>query len=153
MRPSTLREVSERIMDGADPVKSFSEFLDHFYDRTTHLQMVGCLREEPILLDDERLNALYGATTEYLSKRYRLGAMPDWIGGPRRVLREPWFTSPDETVREYLTFTSPAEFRSRNIFTEAAPLRRARTWQAERRLQRRLAGPSEETRVPKVETG
>jgi hypothetical protein len=29
-------------------------------------------------------------------------------------------------MQEYLAFTSPAEFRSRNIFTEERPLRRAR---------------------------
>jgi hypothetical protein len=29
-------------------------------------------------------------------------------------------------MKEYLAFTSPAEFRSRNIFTEERPLRRAR---------------------------
>jgi hypothetical protein len=30
-------------------------------------------------------------------------------------------------MREYLAYASPAEFRSRNIFTEERPLRRART--------------------------
>jgi hypothetical protein len=30
-------------------------------------------------------------------------------------------------MREYLTYASPAEFRSRNIFTEERPLRRARS--------------------------
>jgi hypothetical protein len=29
-------------------------------------------------------------------------------------------------MREYLTFASPAEFASRNVFTEELPLRRAR---------------------------
>jgi hypothetical protein len=32
----------------------------------------------------------------------------------------------DKAMREYLTFASPAEFRSRNIFTEERPLRRGR---------------------------
>jgi hypothetical protein len=32
----------------------------------------------------------------------------------------------DDGFREYLTFSSPAEFASRNIFTEERPLRRAR---------------------------
>jgi len=30
-------------------------------------------------------------------------------------------------MREYLTYSSPAEFASRNIFTEERPLRRARS--------------------------
>jgi hypothetical protein len=40
-----------------------------------------------------------------------------------------WHTtsSDADAMREYLTFASPAEFRSRNIFTEERPLRRARS--------------------------
>ncbi|MCK1514523.1 hypothetical protein IVB22_18500 [Bradyrhizobium sp. 190] len=43
-------------------------------------------------------------------------------------LDRPWFTAadPSDAMREYLTFSSPAEFASRNIFTEERPLRRAR---------------------------
>jgi hypothetical protein len=33
-------------------------------------------------------------------------------------------------MREHLTFASPAEFASRNIFTEERPLRRARSPQS-----------------------
>ena len=38
------------------------------------------------------------------------------------------FLHPDDSdaMREYLTFSSPGEFASRNIFTEERPLRRAR---------------------------
>jgi hypothetical protein len=138
MRPFTLLEVSERIDKGADPVKEFSEFLDHFYDKVTNFQMVACLEEEPILLKDGARNALFAAAAEYLSKRYQLSSVPEWVNGPQRKLREPWFTTPDEGMKEYLIYSSPAEFRSRNIFTEAVPLRRARTWQAEERLQERM---------------
>lgn len=44
-----------------------------------------------------------------------------------RRLDEPWFTTPapDPAMIEYLVHSSPAEFRSRNIFTEERPLRRA----------------------------
>ncbi|MGI2035348.1 hypothetical protein ACRQ1B_23460 [Rhizobium panacihumi] len=139
MRPSTLREVSERVVAGADPVKQFSEFLDHFYDRPDQRQMQACLLEEPMMLDDVRLNAFYAASADYLSKRYRLGSIPAWSNGQDRCLDSPWFTQEDQAVRGYLSFSSPAEFRCRNIFTEAVPLRRARTWQAEERLQQRLA--------------
>ncbi|MCQ1765721.1 hypothetical protein NOJ28_09285 [Neorhizobium galegae] len=140
-------------MDGGDPVKELSEFLDHFYDRATDIQMVACFADEPIILKDEKLNALYGATAEYLSKRYRLSIVPAWVRGPHRFLREPWFTPSDDNLREYLTFTSPAEFRSRNIFTEATPLRRARTWQAEQRLEQRLTTPTEqEMQVSKLKS-
>lgn len=138
MRPSTLREVSERVAAGADPVKQFSEFLDHFYDRTDQEQMLLCLSEEPVILADPRANAFYAASADYLAKRYKLDIIPVWVNGADRSLDSPWFIQPDEALRGYLTFSSPAEFRSRNIFTEAVPLRRARTWQVEQRLQQRL---------------
>jgi hypothetical protein len=63
-----------------------------------------------------------------LAKQRRLGRVPPWASGPARRLTIPWFTtaSPSDAMREYLTFASPAEFASRNIFTEERPLRRAR---------------------------
>ncbi|WP_315921836.1 hypothetical protein [Mesorhizobium sp. SP-1A] len=141
MRPFTLLEVSERVRNGANSVKEFSEFLDYFYDRTTQAQMIACLADEPLILDDQRLNALYAASADYLSKRYRLSFTPKWVYDPKRFLDEPWFSTTEEDLREYLTFTSPSEFRSRNIFTEAVPLRRARTWQAEQRVEQWLSEP------------
>jgi len=51
-----------------------------------------------------------------------------WVFEPSRFLEHAWHVSQLDSpgMREYLTFTSPAEFRSRNIFTEERPLRRAR---------------------------
>lgn len=127
-RPSTLKEVSERVLDGEDATKLFSEFLDHFYDRRTKSQMVACFVDEPPLVAGlPRLDAMYAATAEYLSKRYWLNSIPEWIDAPERYLDQPWFVTSNRDLHELLTFYSPAEFRSRNIFTEAAPLRRART--------------------------
>jgi len=81
-----------------------------------------------MLTQDDRLDALVGAIAEYLAKQRRLGRVPAWVCDPARRLAEPWFTtsSPSDAMREYLTFASPAEFASRNIFTEERPLRRAR---------------------------
>ena len=63
-----------------------------------------------------------------LAKQRRLGRVPHWVSDPARRLDRPWFTAtnPSAALREYLTFSSPAEFASRNIFTEERPLRRAR---------------------------
>lgn len=131
-RPHTLRETSERIATGCEPVKEISEFLDVFYDCASKEDMVACLEEEPVLLPVKMLNAYFGAAAEYLSKRYQLPELPVWISNKARYLDEPWFVN--DEVREYLTWASPAEFRTRNIFTEEAPLRRARTWKAEERF-------------------
>ena len=77
-----------------------------------------------------------GAIAEYLAKQYKLGRIPSWASGTSRYLDRPWHTSSifidwkrevlSDAMREYLTFASPAEFASRNIFTEERPLRRAR---------------------------
>lgn len=126
MRPNTLAEAIDRIRSGEPQEKALAEFLDRFYGMTDTQSRSATLAAEPDLLGDARLDALAGAIAEYLAKRY--GAdIPSWASGARRTLKEPWFTTerPGPGINEYLWHASPAEFRSRNIFTEALPLRRA----------------------------
>jgi hypothetical protein len=129
MRPNTLVEAVERIRTGLAPDAVLAEFVDSFdlakTDRDRYLAIEG----EPGLTGDVRLDALVGAIAEYLAKQRRLGHVPRWVCDPARFLTSPWFTTaaPSDAMREYLTFSSPAEFASRNIFTEEQPLRRARS--------------------------
>ena len=92
------------------------------------------LADEPPLTGDARLDALAGAAAEYLAKKYR-AEVPAWTRAPLRYLRDPWFTTeaPGPGINEFLWHSSPAEFRSRNIFTEARPFRRASQQLAARR--------------------
>lgn len=126
MRPNTLAEAIDRIRDGEPREKAIAEFLDQFYGMADARIRSGALAAEPALVGDARLDALAGAIAEYLAKRY--GAdIPRWASGNDRTLDEPWFTTakPGPGINEYLWHSSPAEFRSRNIFTEGLPLRRA----------------------------
>jgi hypothetical protein len=129
MRPNTLAEAVERVRSGAARDAMLAEFVDSFDLAPTPNARYACLAEEPVVGDDPQLDALVGAMAEYLAKQHRLGRVPEWTSGPRRRLAQPWFTvaSPTDAMREYLTFASPAEFASRNIFTEERPLRRARS--------------------------
>ena len=129
MRPATLAQAYERVAAGADFETALSELLDTFYLAPSALQRLAVLRDEPGLSGDPRLDALAGAIAEYLARQYRLPEIPDWAFEPCRYLDRAWHTTPfaDDAMREYLTFASPAEFRSRNIFTEERPLRRARS--------------------------
>jgi hypothetical protein len=129
MRPATLAQTYERIMDGAEIDAALSEFLDTFYLAPTVEQRMDTLRDEPALTGDPRKDALAGAVAEYLARQYQLPEVPDWAFRPARYLERAWHTTPfaSSAMREYLTFASPAEFRSRNIFTEERPLRRARS--------------------------
>jgi len=129
MRPNTLAEAVEQIHMGAAQDITLAEFIDSFDLAPTPAARFACIADEPVVGADPKLDALVGAMAEYLAKQHRLGRVPAWTSGPRRRLDQPWFTTalPTDAMREYLTFSSPAEFASRNIFTEERPLRRARS--------------------------
>lgn len=126
MRPNTLSETYDRIIDGEPVEKAFAEFLDTFYGLSSEAAQTRALTGEPSLTGDLHLDALAGAVAEYLARQHRAD-VPSWTAGPQRYLRDPWFTTetPGPGISEFLWHSSPAEFRSRNIFTEARPLRRA----------------------------
>src|SRR5882724_13194294 len=128
MRPNTLADAVERIQAGSARDVELAEFVDAFESAGTDRERYASIEREPKLTGDDRLDALVGAIAEYLAKQRRLGRVPQWTSDPARRLTSPWFTtaSPSDAMREYLTFSSPAEFASRNIFTEERPLRRAR---------------------------
>ena len=128
MRPNTLAEAVERISSGAPLDVALAEFVDTFDLAANDHDRYASIERDPGFTGDERLDALVGAVAEYLAKQRRLGRVPPWAGDPRRRLSTPWFTtaSPSPAMREYLTYSSPGEFASRNIFTEERPLRRAR---------------------------
>ena len=128
MRPSTLAEAVERIQGGLPRAAVLAEFVDSFDLASTDDARFTSIEREPKLTGDARLDALVGAIAAYLAKQRRLGRVPHWVCDPARRLAEPWFTtdSPSPGMREYLTFSSPGEFSSRNILPKSAPLRRAR---------------------------
>lgn len=128
MHPNTLADAVEEIEAGSARDVVLAEFVDVFDLARTDRDRYASIEREPKLTGDVRLDALVGAIAEYLAKQRRLDRVPRWVSNPARSLAMPWFTttSPSDAMREYLTFSSPAEFASRNIFTEERPLRRAR---------------------------
>jgi hypothetical protein len=128
MRPATLAEAIKRIVDGSPQEKALPEFLDTFYLAQTAEKQLATIADRPMLTGDQHLDAFVGAAAEYLARQYQLPSIPEWVFEPHRFLERAWHVSQlgDAGMREYLTFASPAEFRSRNIFTEERPLRRAR---------------------------
>jgi hypothetical protein len=128
MRPATLASAIERIIAGEPQETALPEFLDTFYLASSLEARIATLADRPPATDNSHLDALAGAIAEYLSRQYALPCIPDWAFEPDRYLERAWHVGPfdDAAMREYLTFASPAEFRSRNIFTEERPLRRAR---------------------------
>jgi hypothetical protein len=129
MRPNTLAEAVERVRAGQPQDVALAEFVDSFLMAPDDRARFAAIEVEPAPSDDVRLDALVGAIAEYLAKQYRLTRVPHWASEPRRRLDQPWFTTTSSSpgMREYLSFASPAEFRSHNIFTDEQPLRRARS--------------------------
>ncbi len=129
MRPSTLAEACRRVEEGARREIALGDFLQAFYTQTSIEARGAMLADEPALSADARWNALVGGIAEYLFKRWAPNHPPFWPGDRSRYLREPWFphAGDDPGLREYLTFVSPPEFKSRNIMTDEQPLRRAVT--------------------------
>lgn len=128
MRPATLAQTAERIASGQPLDKALPEFLDEFYLAATPELQIPMLTEEPIPTGNPQVDGLLGAVAEYLAHQFDLPKVPAWAYSPIRYLDRAWHASSiaDDGMREYLTFASPAEFASRNIFTEERPLRRAR---------------------------
>jgi hypothetical protein len=128
MRPATLAKAIERVIAGEPQEFALPEFLDAFYLSPTPEAQFATLIDRPRPSGDVRLDAFAAAVAEYLARQYALPGIPDWAFEPSRYLDRAWHVTPfaDDAMREYLTFASPAEFRSRNIFTEERPLRRAR---------------------------
>ncbi|CCD91287.1 conserved hypothetical protein [Bradyrhizobium sp. ORS 375] len=134
MRPNTLAEAVARIGRGEPREIMLAEFVDTFDLAPSDEARYAAIEAEPDLTGDTRTDALAGAIAEYLAKQRRLGRVPPWTGGPARRLKDPWFTtsSTSPALLEYLTFASPGEFASRNIFTDERPLRRARDTSGQR---------------------
>src|SRR5215208_1567714 len=125
MRPATLAEATRRIVDGTPQQKALPEFLDTFYLAPTAESRLAAIADRPPETGDRQLDAFVGAAAEYLARQYQLPAIPEWVFEPYRFLDHAWHVSQldEPAMKEYLAFTSPAEFRSRNIFTEERPLR------------------------------
>jgi hypothetical protein len=132
----TLAQAFEKIVGGEQPEGPLSEFIEAFFRTEADEARLSLLAEAPPPTGQKRLDALAGAMAEYMAKHFRLPSVPSWVGESGRYLDRAWHVilfndgrarpslSTDEALREFLTFSSPAEFRSRNIFTEAAPFAR-----------------------------
>jgi len=125
-RPGTLAEALQwQIEKPEEGRTALAGFLDEFYLDGDRENRLARLQTSPSLVDDSRVNALFGAIGEHLCRRWKLGIPPKWTEAEERFLHEPYFMGP-ERMKPFLIAESPSAFRRRFIFTEAEPLRRAR---------------------------
>ena len=116
-RPKTLVEVAEHVLQGADAGMEIKDFLHEFKD-------AGCfamLEQAPPALAGRvekggMLDAYLQALAVYLAVKVDSDP-PAWTQ-PAIQLPDPWFASPGAAIRNYLLLSSPAPFRSRNLFID-----------------------------------
>ena len=102
-----------------------ASFLDEFYLDRCPTSRAERLADAPVLTGNSQFDALIGAIGEHLSRRWRLGTIPDWTEQPERFLKSPCFLGAERMKPVYLV-ESPSAYRRRFLFTEMEPLRRAR---------------------------
>ena len=126
MRPKTLAEVAQLVINGDSFDRCLANFLDEFYaapDAKALAEAPALLA--PVLGDPGQVQDAYlAATAEELARVHGL-CVPTWVAAETRKLHRPWFASPLAALRAVLLLESPAAFRSRNLFISENALTRA----------------------------
>jgi hypothetical protein len=104
-------------MQGADAGMEIKDFLHQFQVDASPTM----LKPPPVALTGrvdkgQLLDAYLQALAVYLSVKLDVDP-PAWTQ-PAIQLSKPWFASPGAALRNYLLMSSPAPFRSRNIFID-----------------------------------
>lgn len=126
MRPKTLAEVAQLVVNGDSFDRCLANFLDEFYAAPNAEALADApALLAPVLGDPGHVQDAYlAATAEELARVHRL-SVPTWVAAETRKLHRPWFASPLAALRAVLLLESPAAFRSRNLFISENALNRA----------------------------
>jgi hypothetical protein len=124
MRPKTLAEVAELVLQGEPFHLCLKDFLDGFYLQPTN----EALAAEPARLEASSASgkvydAYLAATAEALACHAHLNT-PGWAYAESRKLHHPWFALTLASLRAVLLVESPAAFRSRHLFVSENALSR-----------------------------
>jgi hypothetical protein len=116
-RPKTLAEVAGNIIEGADAGMEIKDFLHEFQACGSPAMLQ---QAPPVLADLVEKGEIYDAYLQALAVylMVKLDCDPPSWTHPALQLRDPWFASPGAAIRNYLLLSSPAPFRSRNLFID-----------------------------------
>ena len=117
MRPKTLAEVADLVLNGDAFDRCLANFLDEFYAApTSDAFLTAPALLEPKFGEAGRVQDAYlAATAEELARAYQI-SVPEWTAADTRKLHRPWFASSLSSLRAVLLLESPPAFRSRNLF-------------------------------------
>src|SRR5580700_9153736 len=116
-RPKSILEVAGHILQGADAGMEVKDFLHEFKEGGSP----SMLEQPPPALNGHvekgaMLDAYLQALAVYLA--VKIDSDPPAWTQPAIQLPDPWFASPGAAIRNYLLLSSPAPFRSRNLFID-----------------------------------
>jgi hypothetical protein len=116
-RPKTVAELGVRIIEGADAGMELKDFLHEFQENSSPTTLEA---SPPTLAGrvekGQILDAYLQALAVYLAAELNSDP-PAWTRPPIQ-LPDPWFASPGAAIRNYLLISSPAPFRTRNLFID-----------------------------------
>ena len=126
MRPKTLAEIAQLVINGDSFDRCLANFLDEFYAAPNAEALADApALIEPALGDPGHVQDAYlAATAEELARAHKF-SVPAWVATETRKLHRPWFASPLAALRAVLLLESPAAFRARNLFVSENALTRA----------------------------
>ncbi len=126
MKPRTLAEVAQLVLNGGSFDRCLANFLDEFYAAPNSRALVKSPRLlVPRLGELGRVQDAYLAATALELARAHHLTVPAWTTARMRKLHRPWFASPLSALRAVLLLESPAAFRERNLFVSQNALSRA----------------------------
>lgn len=120
-RAKSLAEVAERVRQGAEIGYEVKDLL-HEFQVAAGMEMIltAPVRLAGAVDNGERYDAFLQALAVHLAVKLN-DEPPSWTQPPVQ-LSKPWFASPGKAIRNYLLISSPAPFRTRNLFIDADSL-------------------------------
>jgi hypothetical protein len=120
-RPESLAEIADRVLHGSDAGYEVKDFLHEFQAAgSPRMLATPPVKLEGRVPDGLRYDAFLQALAVYLAAKIDANP-PSWTR-PATQLLDPWFASPGTAIRNYLLLSSPAPFRTRNLFIDADSL-------------------------------
>jgi hypothetical protein len=116
-RSASLAEVAQRTLDGSRFGFEVKDFLHEFQDKPDFAMLAPAPAKLTGRIEHgDRWDAFLQALAVYLAARIDRDP-PQWTQPPLQ-LPDPWFASPGPAIRNYLLLSSPAPFRTRNLFVD-----------------------------------
>ena len=125
-RPKTLHEIATRAENLDHFGHEFADWLHTLRTLRSRAALTQTIAAEPALLASRFpqgtiADAWLAAYAEHLAQRTGIPLLA-WANSPKRIAREPWFSTDRPLARARALRDSPPAFKNRNLFTDAVDL-------------------------------